>query len=178
VDGETKLAYVERVDFEDGAAIRCGALVINAAGVPLEFRATSPVRPTKIQRLTYGKSLDSHVLVEILGRPLLNELRESYSILIVGDPLLLNLRSHINAPCVHLRRQGDISLSATATKLLDSKEDKFLPIVYETFSSQSGDLEAVKPILESASQTIDPMEPFERVRLALQEVHQAKELDQ
>ena len=66
-----------------------GALVVDEYGLPLEFRHTLPVRPTKLQRALYGESLDRYLRTVVVARRLLASLEIRPAVVIVGDPLLI-----------------------------------------------------------------------------------------
>ena len=54
----------------DAAKSFIGALLItDATGRPLHFTYVSPVRPTTMQRLLYGKTLTEHTKVDVITRP-------------------------------------------------------------------------------------------------------------
>ena len=180
-DESFRIAYLRRRDFEEARATRCGALVVDAHGFPLEFRATSPSRPNPLQRTMYGQRLEPYMLVEVLGKPLLKELREAFHLVIVGEHMLLDLRQWCDKPVIYLRRQGaEIAVAPSvplSSRLLNSACDRFSPVVYETYGGFEADLDAALPMLETAALYMDPLEPLERVAIALDQVHQAKELD-
>ena len=178
-----RIAYLARSSFEDGRAYRGGALVLDGDGKPLEFRCTSPIRPNPVQRTLYGASLEPYMLVQLIGKPLLSSLRESFLLVLVNEPAFLNLRAHTTQPVLFVRRQG-IALDGTTARpeqgtslLVDSPTDVFDPVVVEAFREHAADREQARPLLESISARYDPLEPFERVLRALQKVHDEKTVD-
>lgn len=74
-----------------------GLLVTDAAGLPVEFFSTLPVRPTAVQRAVYGRALDRHVSVELCGRPLLQRLAGDVDALVLGSPSLAPLAADTRA---------------------------------------------------------------------------------
>ena len=60
-----------RHDTEGGLA--CGLLVTDMRGIPLEFRHTSRLKPTTLQKLLYGESLNQSVGQTCFVEPLLRE---------------------------------------------------------------------------------------------------------
>jgi hypothetical protein len=48
-----------------------GYLILNAAGRPLEFHCTAPVKPNRAQQILYGKSLAPYLYGEQIGQALL-----------------------------------------------------------------------------------------------------------
>lgn len=177
------IAYLSRGEFEDGKAHRGGILIVDGHGRPLEFRCTSPIRPNPVQRTLYGGSLEPYMLVELIGKPLLSNVRESFTILVVDEPAFLNLREHCDQPMLFVRRQG-VELrgeaggsDAGASVLVDSPSGRFDPVVAQAFRKYAGDAASALPILERASDHFDPLEPFDRILQALKKVHEEKELD-
>ncbi len=181
-DNAPRLAYIARQAFEDAGAYRGGILVVDDVGTPLEFRCTSPVRPNPTQKVLYGENLDPHMLIELMGKPLLRSLRETYDLLLVVDPWLLNLREHSERPTIFVRRQGveltqTISATATHSKVVEPLSERFEPVVTETLPEHSEDLDFARPLLQRCSKRFDVLEPFDRIRRALDKVHEEKTLD-
>jgi|LSQX01.3.fsa_nt_gb hypothetical protein len=77
---------------EADGAFRCGILVTDNAGLPLELRATDPIRPTLVQRVAYGGSLE-RAIAKICGAPLLNALEEQPTIIVTDMPSFLSLHT-------------------------------------------------------------------------------------
>lgn len=59
----------------DNTGLIGAVLITDERGYPLEFRCTTPVRPTAIQRTLYGALLKPYVSVELCGRRLLAEIQ-------------------------------------------------------------------------------------------------------
>lgn len=181
---DMQIAYLARGEFEDGKVSRGGILIVDVRGIPLEFRCTSPIRPNAVQRITYGDSLIPHIAVEMIAKPLLSGVRESFRLILVNDPSLLNLREHFEIPTVYVRRQGDDIGGASheveeeSGVLLDSDAGRFDPVVIETFRQHTADTNVARPALEGAGQHFDIVEPFDRIKRALEKVHEEKTLDQ
>ncbi len=49
-----------------------GYLVVSAAGRPLEFHCTAPIRPSRAQEILYGVTLQSYLFGEQIGQTLLH----------------------------------------------------------------------------------------------------------
>ena len=47
-----------------------GYLLLNAAGRPLEFHCTAPVKPSRTQEILYGPTLRPYLLAEVIGQAL------------------------------------------------------------------------------------------------------------
>src|SRR5664279_4390375 len=70
-----KLAYFMAV--KEGASYLGGLLVTDTSGIPLDFRYTEPITPTRLQSILYGKSLEPHLKEEVIQKTLLKELKLS-----------------------------------------------------------------------------------------------------
>ena len=74
---------------DDGTYVG-GLMVTDASGLPVDFRYTDPVTPTRLQRALYGGVLDRYLRVEVVLRTLLDALERPPSLLLVDDPDLLD----------------------------------------------------------------------------------------
>lgn len=180
---EWSLAYLARSTFDDQTTHRGGALILTQRGRPKEFRCTSPIRPTTIQRTLYGDSLEPYLLIELIGKPLLESLREPYNLVLADDPTFLGVAQHVRTPVVHLRRQA-VAMAAGSSpqgrfspRLLEATTGRFDPVVVETLSKDEVVLAEAIRLLEEASKALDPLEPFQRIRRALERVHAERVLE-
>jgi len=182
-EGDLRLAYVGTDSYEDGKVYRSGALIVTLSGEPREFRCTSPVRPNQLQRITYGRSLEPHVYVEVMGKPLMRALQESVALYLVDDPVLLALREIAEQPVVYARRQGTATeragngTSQASSILIPSPSGDFDPVVVQALESDPDDVRVASTVLAEAAKQLDILEPFDRLKLALQKVHESHELD-
>jgi hypothetical protein len=74
---------------DDGTYVG-GLMVTDASGLPVDFRYTDPVTPTRLQRALYGNVLDRYLRSEVVLRTLLDALDAPPSMLLVDDPDLLD----------------------------------------------------------------------------------------
>jgi len=135
-------------------------LVTNNEGFPLEFRCTYPVKPTGIQRILYGKAIQQYIGVELCGKTLLEKIDSKPDLIIADKSFLLGLRKKTEFPVFYLRQgdspgKGEVSI------------DRFLVSTMPEFGQElESKHESVKQIISS----IDPSEPFERIRKTLDEI--------
>ena len=105
-----RLFFADTYTFEeDPVAIRGGLLITDMATKPYEFRCTSAVKPTRIQRVMYGKTLDPHVHIELIVVPMIKAAKENPSIIIVRKKLLLGARPFLDVPVVLLEEGENAS---------------------------------------------------------------------
>src|SRR3990172_13235474 len=95
---EQRLFFIDTELFDNGTAIRGGVIITDGETKPYEFRCTSPIRPTALQRVLYGDTLDEHIHIELVGIPLLKAAKEEPSLVIVRKPVLLNVRPKVSVP--------------------------------------------------------------------------------
>lgn len=79
---------VVRAD-DDGTWVG-GLMVTDPSGLPVDFRYTDPVTPTRLQRALYGDVLDRYLRTEVVLRTLLDALDAPPSLLLIDDPVLLD----------------------------------------------------------------------------------------
>ena len=73
---------------EDGTYVG-GLMVTDTSGLPVDFRITDPVTPTRLQRALYGGVLDRYLRAEVVLRTLIAALGQPPTLLVVDDPSLL-----------------------------------------------------------------------------------------
>ncbi len=67
-----------------------GLMVINGRGLPVEFRYTEPIQPTKIQQILYGSVLTRYIKTEVILETLLKSLETKPQLLVVNDDCFLS----------------------------------------------------------------------------------------
>ena len=176
--GDTQLLFIVSQKFESGKANRGAFLLTDADTKPLEFRCTNPIRPTSLQTVLYGQMLQRHLMVELIGVPLVNSLKQPPSVVLVQEPDMLALRAKIATPVVHVTKESAISVDGdgdgSRTALLSSGSGQFEPVVLVAHKDFGDDIPAITPILTQVFNRFDLLEPFQRVVTALEQVHQQK----
>ena len=118
----------------DKDVFRGGVLVTDAQGKPLEFRCTSAIQPTAVQKTLYGGTLPAHMAVELTARPLLAALKEKYDAVLVTRDDFIELRKLIEKPLLIVSKQGSTvatqqeSDNPAKSELLASPSGKFEPV--------------------------------------------------
>lgn len=139
---------VEETAGKDGFT---GALMVtDRRGYPMEFRATTPVHPSAIQRTLYGKQLEYFVGVELCGKTLVKESTRKPGVVLVADRRFLGLAEESGLDVVAVEPGGDAEPPAYAGR----------------FSSPGREQEVIGYLQECAAR-FDLLEVFERVRAAL-----------
>lgn len=147
-------------------------LVIDDKGIPQEFRVTQAIKPTIIQKQLYGKSLLEYIGVTLCGKPLYNILRVKPVAIIVNQYELVELGAEIDCYLVNVRAIDDTIVInndiVKESQRIISLNDEIKPL-YPTFPRNYNE-EKVKECLNIVTKfttAIDLMEPFNRIRVAL-----------
>jgi hypothetical protein len=155
---EIRLAFIDVAIFSDGS-IRGGILTTDIETRPFEFRVTSPIKPTQVQQILYGASLKDYVYGELICAPLVKATRERLSMVLTKDNYLMAIRSLVPIPVILIHSNGAQS------------NDGIKPVTFYPHRNFQNELAFAQTILTPVMQKHDLLEPFERLRLALQEVH-------
>lgn len=193
-----KIAFLDVASFSDGKILRGGVLVCDLDTEPLEFRCTTPVRPTQLQKILWGARLSEHIAANLLGAPLLRALEQEFSLVLVRDADFLELRERggVSVPVVRLTKHGEIDFDTdsrngskdalsdedtdtqgeagetTGPVLLESTSGKFEPVVVSSHFRFGRDVTEAREILKPIFATKSIIEPFERIQSALAAVHE------
>jgi len=149
-----RIAFIDISLFDDGS-VRGGALVTDIYSRPYEFRVTSPIKPTQLQKVLYGKSLVDYMYGELICTPLLKSLKEAVTLAICRDEHLLVARPGLQFPLIAIKTGGGTFTSCTN----------------KNFSNEKAQADILLKLL---SQQFDIFEPFERVKLAVSEANKQK----
>jgi hypothetical protein len=150
-----------------------GVLVADDFGLPVEFRHTLPVRPTKLQRALYGNSLDRYLRSAVITHRLLESVEHEPQVVLVDDPVLavdgpLPLAHATESGVEPVGPPGHVEpfSGAAAGFLLQLRADE-APLRLVTEAPVH-----VYPLMGEAlcqaAETMDVAEPMQRVRAGLQ----------
>ncbi|OGO13770.1 MAG: hypothetical protein A2Y93_12555 [Chloroflexi bacterium RBG_13_68_17] len=153
---ERILAFLDLATFEEGVALRAGCLVTDALTRPLEFRVSGAVRPTSLQKVLYGDTLQEYICNDLLGIPLLQSLEVKPEFVLVREAEFLKLRPRVGMPVLWARATVDGQF------------------VLQAFPGYEKEAEAGRDALPRRLRGRNIMEPFIRIRTALDEAHNLK----
>lgn len=162
-----------------------GAMVTDGRGLPVEFRYTEPIQPTKIQQILYGQVLSSYIKREIILETLLKSLDAPFSHLLVEDDSLLDYCGKgftvIRIGETKSSKIGDMGavqeLSPTELLLQVTREGSPLRLQVPESAQTTPEAGAVatKTVFDQlvqAGQTMDIYEPLKRIEKALETICQ------
>jgi hypothetical protein len=143
------------------------AMVTNERGYPLEFRVSTAVRPSAVQRALYGDSLDGYVEAELVGKVLVAELKRKPSVVLVNRLGLLEAAT--DRPLVlvaradsYVRTEGD----GLRYRRLEKGTDASRALALLSLGSEES-LTAVSEVIGRVAQRFDPVEAFDRMSTAI-----------
>ncbi|MCA9789183.1 MAG: hypothetical protein KC476_04950 [Cyanobacteria bacterium HKST-UBA06] len=175
-----------------------GLMVVDGRGLPVEFRYTEPVEPSRIQQILYGAALSKYLKRDVILKTLISSIESRLDLLIVGEEHLLaddlsqaaqcpvvRLTATSNKPLLHVGDVDKISqyeflmqLTAQSNPVrLQMKGDDRLPDAtgVRSLPDKEGGIDAFKDsdvarFLFDVGQSLEVTEPVERVEKALREL--------
>jgi hypothetical protein len=151
-----------------------GYLVLNAAGRPLEFHCSAPVKPNRAQEILYGPTLEPYLYGEQIGSTLVKASQQTPSLILVQQPAALAVRAHINfptalviAPTLPNNPRPDSLPQIESSELMLGPNRLLVPPRY------TADRDLITRCLSSSDDWFDFGEPFQRIRTAIEEAQRA-----
>ncbi|GHV28595.1 hypothetical protein FACS1894167_06030 [Synergistales bacterium] len=158
---------------------RGAALVVDQRGIPVDFRYTEPVRPTKLERILYGGALDIYLREEVILDNLLGAVETKPSIWLVDnedliDPvqkisktMTLAIESTSHAPLDH---SGTCEPSAEEGGFLFQADNISAPLHLIVSGDGAAKIQQTTDMLTAAAADMEIMEPFGRISRAFEAV--------
>lgn len=143
-----------------------GYLLLNAGGRPLEFHCTAPVKPNRAQEILYGSSLRPYLCGEQIGQALVGRAKTDALLVFTDAAAATGVREFTKAPVV-LVRSGGQAAAASQLSLTLGDHDAAIDHRY------SSDQPAVLRIWKEHGEALDLLEPFARIREALEEAQKS-----
>ncbi len=168
-----------------GRGLVGGYLLLNAAGRPLEFHCTAPVRPSRAQEILYGPTLQPFLYGEQIGRALLEKTSAKPVAVFVDMEAMLAAQAFVEAPlavvCAGEAGEGSDGDLVAKDSLASVAKVSFGPPKFHCFrlngckialpAARQGDEATIVERLSSLAAAFDLAEPFERIREAVGEAH-------
>ena len=150
-----------------------GALMVtDTSGLPVDFRFTDPVTPTRLQRALYGGVLDRYLRTEVVLRTLFGALEQPPSLLIVDDAALLDEPIDL-CPLAFVGASGSDVIGPVGARSGQGANTLLLQVsgaghpLRVTLPAASEHEALVVDALLALAERMDVLEPLERVRDAL-----------
>ena len=160
----------------DRGLFRRALLAVDFRGIPLDFRYTEPIRPTKLERVLYGQSLEVYLREELILTSLAKACEVRPVFWIVSDAsLLAPLKRVVNAKvCARsastnrpLGATGDLEPQQEPGVLLLQADAVSAPLRLFLPDLREDEAQGVSRLLVEAASTMELLEPFSRIEKAL-----------
>lgn len=148
-------------------------MVTDDRGYPLEFRATTPIRPSLVQRTLYGGQLEHYVGVELCGKALVQQSSRKPKTILVPEHGLLDIANQVDVSMLTIWRAGE-TLKIEEQEIgstrgtIKAPGSAFQPVVYEGRFADKDREKDIVAFLQHCASRFDLVEAFERMRAALQ----------
>jgi len=150
-------------------------LVTDSHGVPVEFKFTEPIVPSKTQRMVYGRVLERFLREDVIRNRLFGEVTQAPSLFVLPPDEFEGYQGGGSPEVVALRRESGTRLKAPG--LLSRVSDREILVQFAagedaariSFGRMDRRLqEKIVQFLFHLSRSMDVLEPMERLDMALQ----------
>jgi hypothetical protein len=159
-----------------------GYLVLNAAGRPLEFHCTAPVRPSRAQEILYGPTLQSFLYGEQIGGTLVQKAVSKPLFVCTDAAPVLALRDVGEPPLVLVLKEaeaGPEEASSDTSLRVDAPHDALAPPGLIRFvlganrvavpQAYAQDRDTISNTWQDQFACLNLHEPFTRIHEAIEE---------
>lgn len=169
-----------------------GYLVLNLSGRPLEFHCTAPIKPNRAQEILYGPTLESFLYGEQIGQTLIHQASTPPLLICTDQTPVLAAREHVSTPIALILPPlgGCESQQAAEPPVADEPGRELrLDAAHQggprlaTFQlgrnrmalpeRAEDDRRLIVERLGELAESFDLVEPFQRIRDAIEEAQQA-----
>ena len=148
-----------------------GLMVVDSRGIPVEFKYTDTIKPSKLQKVLYGGVLEKYLKEEVIVGNLIEKLEIRPEIYVVDRLENMILNKFATEPVILLKETPGKNLDSSGEyQLIKNNEaiyqvDEFNPPIRVQFAE--GKAEEIFNILNSFSLEGNLIEPFKRIEEAL-----------
>lgn len=145
-----------------------GYLVLNAAGRPLEFHCTSPVKANRAQEILYGPTLRPYLYGEQIGQTLIAKAKNDVGLVCTDLAACLAAREFVERPMVLVfsADEGESDVAIGSRFVLGKNN-------VAVCAKSSTDEQAAHAFHSQLHDVLDLLEPFARIREALEEAQKS-----
>jgi hypothetical protein len=152
-------------------------LIVDYRGIPVDFRYTDPIRPTRLEKILYGNALDVYLKEELILESLIGAVEMKPALWACRESgLLLPIRAASKDRTVFLATSSRSPMNATGDYELAGEPMAYF-IQVDSVSAplrvvfpgppQEPELKATVNLLVGAAKTMELLEPFNRIYKAL-----------
>jgi hypothetical protein len=168
------LSYLD-VQRLPGGMFMGGILTVNELGLPTEFIYSDPVVPDQLQVNLYGSTLGRYVMVDVVGKGLVDASQARGVPVVVGHGDLLALATRIKRPLCYLMQSNQRPLGEVGA-IRESSREEFLaqlaevqsPWLFRIYDRANFSLESQLSAFTECAGRFDLLEPLQRVKRTLE----------
>ena len=162
---------------------RGAALVTDDRGIPMDFRYTEPVRPTRLERILYGGALDIYLREDILLSNLINAVDTTPQLWLVEDEELIRPIQRVSKlPALALEtsqrppleQSGQVEPTAEQGVFIFQADNISAPLRLIVSDENIAKIQQLTQILTSAAVEMELLEPFSRIEKAFDAIAEAE----
>ncbi len=158
------------VEYSERAGWIGGYLLLNRGGRPLEFHCTLPVQPSRAHEILYGPTLRDHLIGEAIGPVLLARARIQPLLICCDQPEALALDGTLDPPIALVGEAAESEEGPVTTESLPGRVT--IELAGSTLYVSREREPAVAAAAASLADLPDLLEPFGRIREAIEEAQQ------
>lgn len=130
---ESRLGYVMIINPVPSMTIG-GIMVVDGRGLPLEFRYTEPIEPSKLQQILYGQALERYIKTDVVLTTLLKSIEVKPHLLMVNEDTLLDAEyeGYKEIPVIRLSETRSRPLGAAGTVEVISAQEYLCQLTDES----------------------------------------------
>ena len=155
-----RLGFVTIVDVPE-LGFAGGMLVVSPAGRPIEFHCTPPVAENRTQKILYGQTYRGFLFCDQIASSLVDKSKSRPQLLVTDRSELLALDKIVDLPVALLCSEGQMENRVSG---FDVGGEKIVSQI-----NDAGQLDWVKSACIAFTESLPLVEPFERIRLAIEE---------
>ncbi len=153
-----------------------GYMVVNVWGRPLEFRLTSAVQPNRVQQILYGPTLPAYIAGDLIGKALVEKTGLPIRLVVTDAEAALDLRLKLEVPVIWLPSAERPSQGPLPGLEISPAQERRPAL--RSHAQYPQEVEDVRTLLGQVEQIlgtpVDLVEPFARIREALQEARRTR----
>jgi hypothetical protein len=173
---DRRIAYFKVI--QRGPSVYAGGLMgVDERGWPVDFRHTDPVQPSRLQQILYGRGLDAHVKQDVIFRHLSEtiDLKQVGLMLVDEQGYLRNAGkiplAYVTETLMSPLREARSLEALSGTEYLVQLGETGSPLRFEVpHADEAAARQVADLLIASAQGGLDPIEPFARVKAAIEHV--------
>jgi len=167
-----RIGYIACV--ETGGRYIGALMVTDSAGIPLEFKYTEPVKPTRIQAILYGGSLERYIKLEVIRSKLIKALQNRPDVIFVDHADLTLAGVCEGIPVVALQKAKIAPLGSAGearrpkeNELIAQTQDGNDPLRLIFHAADQTAIDKTEALVLEVGRYTDLAEPLERLEKAI-----------